>query len=117
MYKSVERIINHLLWTIPSLLILSRLNNYFPYVRDNNGLTDSSDRSKLLKRFGRKERKSFWKSEAQVGSDWMTFANRKVWLWWVILGYSASVLGFHVFDCVRFLIERNYLDFMILNSP
>jgi membrane protease YdiL (CAAX protease family) len=53
-----------------------------------------------MKRFGRKLKKTFWKADTKGGSDWMTFSNGRAWLWWVMLGYSMSISGFRIFDCI-----------------
>ena len=67
-----------------------------------NRESSSSQNLKRVKRFGRLETPSFWKPKGDVGtSDWMTVNFRSNWVWWVIGGYTVSVLIFRMSDLLN----------------
>ena len=55
-------------------------------------------RKKEVVRYGRVESPDFWKPRAAGTSDWFTLDTKGNWAWWVIGGYSVSVLFFRVAD-------------------
>ena len=64
-----------------------------------------------VKRYGRKEHPSFWKSMSKGGSDWMTLDATGCWVWWVIGGYSASVVLFRMADWLNaYLVPSEWFE-------
>jgi len=62
-------------------------------------------------RYGRRETRSFWKPHRLGGSDWMTLRIRQSnWVWWVIGGYSVSVLLFRVSDWFNLMIPEHWVN-------
>jgi membrane protease YdiL (CAAX protease family) len=61
------------------------------------GQLKKSDKKKI-QRFGRLETTGFWKPRLKGTSDWMTLQIKSNWVWWVIGGYSVSVLLFRLAD-------------------
>ena len=53
---------------------------------------------KEVVRYGRVESPDFWKPRAVGTSDWFTLETKGNWAWWVMGGYSVSVLLFRVAD-------------------
>ena len=59
---------------------------------------------KSVIRFGRKESRGFWKKKKIGTSDWLTFSPQENWVWWVIGGYTVSVLLFRLSDWINGII-------------
>ena len=59
---------------------------------------------KSVLRFGRKESPGFWKKKKIGTSDWLTFSPQENWVWWVIGGYTVSVLLFRLSDWINGII-------------
>jgi hypothetical protein len=55
-------------------------------------------KKKEVVRYGREESPDFWKRKAAGTSDWFTLDTKGNWAWWVIGGYSVSVLLFRIAD-------------------
>lgn len=55
-------------------------------------------KKKEVVRYGRVESPDFWKPRAVGTSDWFTLETKGNWAWWVMGGYSVSVLLFRVAD-------------------
>ena len=65
---------------------------------DKNVNTNNIKIKKNVLRYGRKETPSFWKKKKIGTSDWLTFSPNENWVWWVIGGYTVSVLLFRITD-------------------
>lgn len=74
---------------------------------NNNNINDNEKKyintnnvkiKKSVIRYGRKESPSFWKKKKIGTSDWLTFSPNENWVWWVIGGYTVSVLLFRITD-------------------
>jgi hypothetical protein len=88
--------------------------------KTNNDINGSNSRKPLvsdtfqqkIKRFGRLEVPSFWKPRREIGSsDWMTFNARGNWVWWVIGGYSVTVMAFRFADMLNSaLVPQSWFD-------
>jgi hypothetical protein len=68
------------------------------------GTVIKKKKTKLVERFGRKESTSFWKPRLGGTSDWLTFQPGGNWVWWVVAGYSVSVLVFRLVDWVNGIV-------------
>ena len=67
----------------------------------NNNKISNIKMKKSVIRFGRKETSGFWKKKRIGTSDWLTFSPNENWLWWVIGGYTVSVLLFRITDWIN----------------
>jgi hypothetical protein len=68
---------------------------------ENKNMNMNTNNIKIKKsviRYGRKESPSFWKKKKIGTSDWLTFSPNENWVWWVIGGYTVSVLLFRITD-------------------
>jgi hypothetical protein len=68
------------------------------------GTNIKKKKTKIVERFGRKETPSFWKPKFGGTSDWLTFRPGGNWVWWVVAGYSVSVLVFRLVDWVNGIV-------------
>jgi hypothetical protein len=81
------------------------INENFDTNNDNNNNNENKNINtnnlrikKSVIRYGRKESPSFWKKKKIGTSDWLTFSPNENWVWWVIGGYTVSVLLFRITD-------------------
>ena len=80
--------------------------NEIEYINRNENENDNiiTKMKKSVIRFGRKESPGFWKKKKIGTSDWLTFSPQENWVWWVIGGYTVSVLLFRLSDWINGVI-------------
>ena len=82
--------------------------NEIEYINRNENENENDNiitkMKKSVIRFGRKESPGFWKKKKIGTSDWLTFSPQENWVWWVIGGYTVSVLLFRLSDWINGVI-------------
>eukprot|EP01041_Mallomonas_annulata_P005991 gene5991-12073_t len=114
MQRNLGMLISHFIWVIPSLFILSNMQQFFFNNNNNNHVNNNSNDIKIktnkTTRYGRVEVPDFWKPKDQGGSDWLTLFVRSNWIWWVMSGYAVSVLAFRISDWINLCVPPEWFD-------
>lgn len=146
MQESLKILLSSLTWIVPSAIFLcevvpgftpndkrnlltteeSPISSFMVEIRDYRGnpVQEKKIENKLLApRYGRKERKGYYKLATLEESDFYSFSFRSQWAWWAALGYLLSVSVFFFVDKLNMIIlpsrffRHHSLVEQVLSSP